>query len=52
MEPSRYFVRRTDGLPVEAPIETEASPIFLDEVQRFARKLDLSFTLNNSTRTI
>ena len=31
MEPSRYFVRRTGGLPVEAPIETEASPIFLDE---------------------
>jgi succinoglycan biosynthesis transport protein ExoP len=33
MEPSRYFVRRTGGLPVEAPIETEASPIFLDEGQ-------------------
>ncbi len=31
MEPSRYFVRRTGGLPVEASIETEASPIFLDE---------------------
>ena len=31
MEPSRYFIRRTGGLPVEAPIETEASPIFLDE---------------------
>jgi polysaccharide biosynthesis transport protein len=33
MEPSRYFVRRTGGLPVETPIETEASPIFLDEGQ-------------------
>jgi hypothetical protein len=33
MEPSRYFVRRTGGLPVEAPIEIEASPIFLDEGQ-------------------
>ncbi len=33
MEPSRYFVRRTGGLPVEAPIEAEASPIFLDEGQ-------------------
>ena len=33
MEPSRYFVRRSGGLPVEAPIETEASPIFLDEGQ-------------------
>jgi succinoglycan biosynthesis transport protein ExoP len=32
MEPSRYLVRRT-GLSVEAPIETEASPIFLDEGQ-------------------
>jgi polysaccharide biosynthesis transport protein len=33
MEPSRYFVRRTGGLPVDAPIETDASPIFLDEGQ-------------------
>jgi succinoglycan biosynthesis transport protein ExoP len=33
MEPSRYFVRRTGGVPAEAPIETEASPIFLDEGQ-------------------
>jgi polysaccharide biosynthesis transport protein len=33
MEPSRYFVRRTGGLSVDAPIETEASPIFLDEGQ-------------------
>ncbi len=31
MEPSRYFVRRNGGLPLEVPIETEASPIFLDE---------------------
>jgi hypothetical protein len=33
MEPSRYFVRRAGELPVEAPIETEASPVFLDESQ-------------------
>jgi polysaccharide biosynthesis transport protein len=33
MEPSRYFVRRSGGLPVQAPIETEASPVFLDEGQ-------------------
>jgi succinoglycan biosynthesis transport protein ExoP len=33
MEPSRYFVRRTGGLPEEPPIETEASPVFLDEGQ-------------------
>ena len=31
MEPSRYLVRRHGGLPVEPPIETDASPIFLDE---------------------
>jgi polysaccharide biosynthesis transport protein len=33
MEPSRYVVRRTGGMPTNAPIETEASPIFLDEGQ-------------------
>jgi len=33
MEPSRYLVRRSGGPPVDAPIETEASPIFLDEGQ-------------------
>ncbi len=33
MEPSRYFIRRSGGLPIEAPIETEASPVFVDEGQ-------------------
>jgi succinoglycan biosynthesis transport protein ExoP len=33
MEPSRYFIRRNGGVPMEAPIETEASPVFFDEGQ-------------------
>lgn len=34
MEPSRYFIRRSGGgLPIEPPIETEASPIYVDEGQ-------------------
>ncbi len=33
MEPSRYFIRRSGGLPIEAPIETEASPVLVDEGQ-------------------
>ncbi|MGH8335658.1 MAG: hypothetical protein ACRETL_02265, partial [Gammaproteobacteria bacterium] len=33
MEPSRYFIRRNGGVPMEAPIETEASAVFFDEGQ-------------------
>src|SRR5579875_3086293 len=33
MEPSRYYIRRSGDLPAEAPIETEASPVFVDPGQ-------------------
>jgi polysaccharide biosynthesis transport protein len=33
MEPSRYFIRRDGGVPMEAPIETQASPVFFDDGQ-------------------
>ena len=33
MEPSRYFIRRGGNVPMDAPIEAEASPVFLDEGQ-------------------
>jgi len=33
MEPARYFIRRNGGQLLEAPIETEASPVFFDDEQ-------------------